>query len=233
MKYLCLLLAVSFTSMFLLAGSSGESEGLLETLRPAVKKATSEFDQIGNERRKQLEEVAAFMRKRLDDGKTADIMTICTHNSRRSHLSQVWAQTAAYFYGLSGVTTYSGGIEVTACNYRTIRALRRAGFSAVRVTEGENPVYLIQYSENQAPIKAYSKLFHVDENPQKDFVAMFVCDHASESCPLVKEAGLRSPIFYDDPKASDGTPAEDASYDASSQRIAREMFYLMSKVSGD
>ncbi|HRQ87312.1 MAG TPA: protein-tyrosine-phosphatase [Bacteroidia bacterium] len=212
------------------AAPSEKGPDVLETLLPAIQKATSEFDQIDAERKQQLEKVAAFIREHVKAGKPVELTTICTHNSRRSHLSQLWAQAAACYYGLEGVTTYSGGTEEAACNYRTVRALRRAGFSIAQSTEGENPVYLAQYSENHPPSKLYSKVFDTKENPQKDFVALFVCDHAAESCPVVPNAGLRIPILYVDPKASDGTPAEDATYDERCQQIAREMLYLMSKV---
>ena len=34
---------------------------------------------------------------------------ICTHNSRRSHLSQVWAKTMSDYFGVKGIKCYSGG----------------------------------------------------------------------------------------------------------------------------
>jgi protein-tyrosine-phosphatase len=203
---------------------------VLETLQPSVKQAISEFDRIDPERKKELKEAAAFIRERAAQGKPADLTFICTHNSRRSHLSQLWAQTAAQYYGLTNVTTYSGGTEVAACNIRTVRALRRAGFSIVQSSGGTNPVYLAQFSDTRPAVKMYSKLFTADENPQKNFAALFTCDHAAESCPVVKGAALRLPVLYVDPKASDDSPAEQQTYDERSQQIAREMFFMMSQV---
>jgi arsenate reductase len=195
-----------------------------------VKQAISEFDRIDPARQKELKEAAAFIRERATQGKSADLTFICTHNSRRSHLSQLWAQTAACYYGITNVAAYSGGTEVAACNIRTIRALRRSGFSIVQSTGGTNPVYLAQFSEAQPVVRMYSKLFMGEENPQRDFAALFCCDQAAGSCPIVKGAALRLPILYVDPKASDNSPAEQETYDERSQQIAREMFFLMSQV---
>jgi hypothetical protein len=203
---------------------------LLEPLRPSAKQAIAEFGRIDAERKKGLQQAASFIRQRLNEGKSADVTFICTANSRRSHLAQLWAQTAATYYGLTNVTTYSGGTQVATCNIRTIRTLRRAGFSIVQSSGGTNPVYLAQYSDARPAVKMYSKLFHGKENPQKDFAALFCCDQAAASCPVVTNAALRLPIPYVDPKASDNSPAEDATYDERSRQIAREMFYLMSAV---
>ncbi|HKX61459.1 MAG TPA: protein-tyrosine-phosphatase [Verrucomicrobiae bacterium] len=204
---------------------------LLETLRPSAHQAVAQFGQIDAERKTDLQQAAAFIRGRLRERKSTDVTFICTHNSRRSHLSQLWAQTAALYYGVSNVTTFSGGTEVSACNIRTVRVLRRAGFSIVQSSGGTNPVYLAQFSENRPAVKLYSKVFSTQENPQKEFAALFCCDSAASSCPVVPGAGLRLPILYLDPKVSDNSPKEQATYDERSRQIAREMFFLMSQAS--
>jgi protein-tyrosine-phosphatase len=206
---------------------------LIQPLVPSVKQAVGDFGRIDSTRKSELQRAAAFIRQRIEQGKPAEVTFVCVANSRRSHLAQIWAQTAAAYYGLANVTTYSGGTQVLACNIRTIRALRRAGFSIVQSTSGTNPVYLAQYSETRPAVKMYSKVYSAEENPQKDFAALFCCDQAAESCPVVTGAALRVPIPYVDPKAADNSPAEEATYDERSRQIAREMFYLMSTVKGD
>ena len=203
---------------------------LIETLRPSAKRAISEAGQIEPERVAALKKAAAYVSDRIAQGKPAELTFICTHNSRRSHLSQIWAQTAAVYYDLPNVTTYSGGTEATACNPRTVRTLRRAGFSIAQSTDGSNPLYLAQISETRPVTKMFSKKYSDASNPQKDFAAIFSCDQADGMCPVVEGAGLRMPILYVDPKKSDNTAAEDATYDERSRQIAREMFYLMSQV---
>ena len=227
--YLQMIRATLFAVMTLIPAFAAQAD-LLETLRPSVERAIAEFEQIPADRRAALKEAAAFVRERMEQGKAADLTFICTHNSRRSHLSQLWAQTAAAYYGLTNVTAHSGGTEVAACNIRTVRALRRAGFSVVQTGGGTNPVYLAQFSDSQPAVKMYSKLFLSEENPHAGFAALFTCDQAAGSCPVVKGAALRLPILYVDPKNADNSPAEESAYDERSRQIAREMFFLMSQV---
>jgi protein-tyrosine-phosphatase len=201
---------------------------LIEPLRSYVAEATAPFDSIPDERRSVLRQAATFIAQRREKGEPAALTFICTHNSRRSHLSQVWAQTAACCYGLSNVRTFSGGTAATACDVRTVRALRRAGFSVVASTEGDNPVYLVQYSEGAAPLKSYSKLYRAKENPQKDYAAMMCCSDVDERCPIVFGAAARISLHYQDPKVADNTPEESAKYDERCRQIAVEMSYVMS-----
>ena len=64
---------------------------------------------------------------------------ICTHNSRRSQFTQVWAKIISDYYGFN-INSFSGGTEVTNCNTRTIASFERMGFK-VKNTAGENPHY--------------------------------------------------------------------------------------------
>ena len=132
------------------------NDGLLPSLRPYVDEVAGDLDAVPAERKVVLDEIAGTIATRLKEGGEANLTFICTHNSRRSHLAQIWAQVAARYYGLEGVKTFSGGTEATACNIRTVRALRRAGFSVVDSTGGENPVYLVQYAEGAPPMRASS-----------------------------------------------------------------------------
>ncbi|MFZ4765656.1 MAG: protein-tyrosine-phosphatase [Roseimicrobium sp.] len=203
---------------------------LLESLEPAASQAIASFATIPEERQRELQEIALFVQSKLTASEPAQVTFICTHNSRRSHLSQVWAQTAAAYYGVTGFEAFSGGTEVTACNERTIAALKRAGFSITSTPAEMNPVYLVTYSANAEPIRSYSKVYQAAENPQSNFLAVMTCDHVDGSCPVVQGAALRVPLHFVDPKVADGKAEEAATYDERSQQIAREMFYLMSVV---
>lgn len=205
-------------------------EALLETLRPAARQAIAQVAEIPVERKADLNAIATHISTRLSAGDEAQLIFICTHNSRRSHLAQIWAQSAAAWYGINGVRTYSGGTEATACNIRTVRAMRRAGFSVVDTTGGENPHYLVQFSEALPPSHAFSKKFADEANPQQSFAAIMTCSSADEACPFVPGAAERFSIPYVDPKQADGTTEEAATYDHRSAQIAREMFYLMARV---
>jgi len=193
----------------------------------AVDSLAAATNDLSDERRAVLDPAAKFIASKLAAGKQAQLTFICTHNSRRSHLAQVWAQVAADYYGLKGISTYSGGTEATACNIRTVRALRRAGLQIVATTNDSNPRYLVQYAENRLPLTVFSKIYNSSPNPTEVYAAMMCCSDVDESCPVVHGAELRVPLHYIDPKASDNTPEEAVTYDERSQQIAGEMFYVM------
>lgn len=209
---------------------SSAHDGLLPALQPYVNAVAGELDLVGAERKTVLGAIAADLVTQLEAGKPAKLTYICTHNSRRSHMSQIWAQTAAYYYGLDRVQAYSGGTEVTACNCRTVTAMRRAGFTIEDATTGDNPLYLVRYAEDRPPIRAYSKLYNAAGNPKRDFVALMTCSSADRSCPIVNGAVARHAIHYADPRVCDDTPTETTAYNERCREIAREMFYLMAEV---
>jgi arsenate reductase (thioredoxin) len=209
---------------------SRSNANLLPALRPYVNEVANELGMISAERKVVLEAVASNIAARLAAGKTAQLTFICTHNSRRSHMSQIWAQTAAYYYGLNGVYAFSGGTQATACNCRTVAAMRRVGFAIEDATKGDNPLYLVRYAEDRPPIRAYSKLYNADANPERDFIALMTCSVADKTCPVVEGAISRYAIHYADPRLCDDTPTETAAYNERCREIAREMFYIMSEV---
>lgn len=194
-------------------------------LQKYVKARAAEFDLIPAERKKQLAQLAAYVVTCSKSNHPAQLTFICTHNSRRSHLAQIWAQVAAIHFGLPGVQTFSGGTAATAFNPRAIAALRRAGFEIPEPTATSNPHYQVRFHSASPPLDCFSKVYSESPNPQRDFCAVLVCSQADEACPLVPGAALRLSIPYDDPKAFDGTHAETEKYDERSQQIAREMLY--------
>ena len=210
---------------------SAKDTDVLPSLKPLIEQVTKEFDQIPEERQLALKKIALFIRSKVQAKETPQLTFICTHNSRRSHMSQIWAQTAATYYDVAGVKTFSGGVEATACNERTVAALTRAGFTITNSTPGEkNPVFLVKYSEQAEPIRAFSKIYSAEGNPKEKFVALMTCDHADKNCPVVAGSALRVAIPFVDPKVSDNTPAEAATYDERCRQIASEMFFLMKQV---
>lgn len=153
---------------------------------------------------------------------------ICTHNSRRSHLSQIWAQTMAYKFGVS-VKTFSGGTEATAFNPNAVDALKRAGFSITKKGD-DNPRYQVSFDEEDVPMTAFSKKYEDHPNPTTGFAAIMTCSEADSECPVVFGADKRIKLFYEDPKVADGTPQEAARYDERCRQIAIEMYYVFSQI---
>jgi arsenate reductase len=155
---------------------------------------------------------------------------ICTHNSRRSHLCQIWAQTAALFYDIPKVECYSGGTEATAMFSQIRETLIQQGFDIHTLSEGENPVHAIKSSPNSPPIIAFSKKYNHPYNPNSNYTAILTCDSANEACPIVSGAEQRFPILYQDPKIADGTPEMEQSYLSRSLQIANEMNHVFKAI---
>lgn len=189
-----------------------------------------EFDQIPEERKKALKKLALFVESKVKAGEKAELIFICTHNSRRSHISQVWAQAAAAYYGIPNVITYSGGTEATAFNPRAVKAMEEAGFKIKKTSEGTNPVYEVRFADDGVVIKAFSKKYDGEGNPKSGFGAVMTCSQADQNCPVVVGATVRIATPYDDPKDFDGTPQEAAKYTERVHQIGREILYAFSLI---
>jgi arsenate reductase len=195
---------------------------LLETI------ASLPISLITSERKAHLKDMAEYLREKLRTGKEIRLNFICTHNSRRSQLAQIWAQTAAAYYGIEAYC-YSGGVEVTSFNPRAVAAIQRDGFKVVQ-KEGENPICFVLFGNDSEPIVTFSKLYDDPINATKDFAAVMTCDHADENCPFIPGAEKRFPLRFEDPKAFDNSPLEEKMYSERSHQIAAELFYLFEKV---
>jgi len=199
---------------------------MFKKLEATINEIKQGFDEIPSDRKKLLSEVADFISQELDENGTVKLNFICTHNSRRSHLAQIWTQTAAAYNNIDGVETFSGGTEATAFNPRAVAAIERAGFE-VENPGGKNPEYRIQFDEDAEPMVCFSKTFDDPANPSKDFAAIMTCSDADANCPFVPGATFRKPVTYNDPKEADGTVKEQEIYDERCMQIGTEMFYMM------
>lgn len=201
---------------------------LTDTLAHTVERLTREFHLIPVKRKELLGAFSAFIQEKIKSGEEIKLNFICTHNSRRSHIAQLWAQLAAYYYSIPGVTAFSGGTEATAFNPRAVRAMKEAGFDIVEAAQGDNPVYAVTFSKSASPVKVFSKKYDDPVNPKKGFAAVMTCSHADAHCPVVTGASKRIAITYDDPKDFDGSPQEEAKYRERVLQIGREMLYAFS-----
>ena len=179
---------------------------------------------ISDQRKELLKPLKEYLSSKIKQKSVVNLNFICTHNSRRSQLSEVWAKITGDFYGLN-INTFSGGIEITACNERTINSLSRLGFKTKNLG-GENPHYEIKYADNKTPITLFSKLYDDPANPKTGFAAVMSCSHADENCPFIPGAEKRISLPYEDPKAYDNTADEAKIYDERSIQIATEMEYV-------
>ena len=180
------------------------------------------------ERIKVLQPLINYIQDKVNSTTSVNLNFICTHNSRRSQFSQIWAQTAADLYEID-VNCYSGGVEVTAFNERAVQSMKSCGFRVS--SEGAiNPTYSVKYSEHSKSITAFSKVFDDPVNEANEFAAIMTCSHADENCPFIPGTEQRIPVRYEDPKEFDDTPVESEMYDERSKQIASEMFYVFSQI---
>jgi arsenate reductase len=203
------------------AGLFSEIENFINTLNDNV---------IATQRQEILQPLIDFIQNKINHSQEIRLHFICTHNSRRSHLSQVWAQTMAFHFNVKNVFCYSGGTESTAIYPTVITTLKNIGFEIEALSARENPIYSIKFSKNEHPIIGFSKKLDSDFNPKTEFAAVMTCAQADGGCPFIFGAEKRIPTTYEDPKAFDNTPFESEKYHERSLQIASELHYIFSKI---
>jgi len=183
---------------------------------------------INQNRKELLLPLRDYLAHKIKQKKEVNLNFICTHNSRRSQFLQVWAKVIADFYGLD-INTFSGGIEITACNERTIHTFERLGFS-INKPRGENPHYELKYKSDKTPLILFSKIYSEVPNPKNNFAAVMTCTHAEENCPFIPGAEKRISLPFEDPKDFDNTSEEAEQYEKRSLEIATEMKYIFNEL---
>ncbi len=195
-------------------------------LQVYVKERIAEFDLISKERKTKLKRLAKEIQGM--NGEPVNLIFICTHNSRRSHMAHLWASLGAKFYEAEGIASFSGGTEATAFNPMAVNAIKDAGFRVSTKIPGANPVYLVSHPGIEEGIRVFSKKYSDPPNPARGFLAVMTCSDADEACPIVAGASSRHAITYEDPKAYDGTPEAREAYAERCRQIAREMLFTCS-----
>ena len=185
---------------------------------------------ISTERKGVLQPLVNYIQEKTNENKTIRLNFICTHNSRRSHLSQVWAQAMATYFSIDKVYSYSGGTEATALFSVAANTLSNQGFKIKKISDTQNPIYSIKHSDNEAAVIGFSKTYDDSFNPQSEFAAILTCSSADAGCPFIAGAEKRIPITFEDPKAFDNTPIQEEKYQERSVQIATELFFIFNQI---
>ncbi|MCA2979836.1 MAG: protein-tyrosine-phosphatase [Myxococcaceae bacterium] len=178
--------------------------------------------------RARLSALVEALRRERSRGGSLDVVFVCTHNSRRSHMAQLLGAVAARRANVAA-RTFSAGTEATAFNPRAVAALVRAGFD-IPPADGPNPRYQVRWSPTAPPLEAFSKALGDPSLPSAGFVAVMTCTQADAACPLVKGAVARVAVPYEDPKVADGTPAEAGRYDERVEQLGRDLAWVFREV---
>ncbi len=203
---------------------------MLKAVKNYLLKAKAQQQFIPAERKKLLLEIADYIHTKRENNQEINLNFICTHNSRRRHLGQIWAGVIAHFFKIDGVNTFSGGTEVTAFNPRAVAALQRAGLLIKQKAESQNPVYVVKFDEALNGFECFSKVYDDVVNPKENFAALMTCSQAEAECPLILGAEKRFSLHYEDPKNADDTPEEQQCYDDRSLQIAAELFFVFNNI---
>ncbi|MCG7280869.1 protein-tyrosine-phosphatase [Chryseobacterium taklimakanense] len=187
-------------------------------------------NKISEERKQVLQPLIDYIREKRTHKEKIRLNFICTHNSRRSHLSQIWAQTMAHYFRIDNVECFSGGTEATAMFPKVAETLAKQGFEITKLSENQNPVYAIKFDKDEMPVVGFSKKYDDPFNPESGFCAVMTCSSADQGCPFIAGADKRIPVRYEDPKMYDGNAEMDEKYLQKSLEIGQEMFYVFSKV---
>ncbi|TVZ57255.1 arsenate reductase [Lutibacter sp. Hel_I_33_5] len=184
---------------------------------------------LDTDRKTLLAKIADTIAKELQENKVVNLNFICTHNSRRSQLGQVWGYYAAQYFDVN-INAFSGGTEVTAFFRNTVKTLQSVGFNFdVEDFSHQNPKYSISFEGAEKSILGFSKVFDDPQNNQP-FLAITTCNNADENCPFIPSALHRFHLPFVDPKHSDGSDLQDETYLKTNEQIAGEVYFIFSEV---
>lgn len=185
---------------------------------------------LSEERRNILVSVAIKITEELEDRGKINLNFICTHNSRRSQMAQVWSFFASEYFNIANICSFSGGTEVTAFHRNTVKCLQQKGFQFnVEDFSHQNPKYLISFPGATQSILGFSKHYDNESNDYP-YLAITTCDSANESCPFIPDAIERFHLPFLDPKKADNTENQNETYAKTCKQIAGEVYFIFDQV---
>ncbi len=185
---------------------------------------------ISADRQKVLQPLVEYILAKKTNNQPTALNFICTHNSRRSHLAQIWAQAMASYFSIKNIYCYSGGTEATALFSMIATVLQEQGFTISKLSLEPNPIFAIKHAENEMASICFSKKYNDAFNPKNNYCAIPTCNSANETCPIIIGAESRIPIMYIDPKEFDNTPQQMEMYTKRSLEIGEEMWWVFNNV---
>lgn len=195
---------------------------------PILKQLNAET--VSTERKEVLNKLADAINQSYAQCGSVKLNFICTHNSRRSIFSQVWASVISEYLQLPSIEVYSGGTEVTKVFPQVIKTLKEQGVTIFSEDKSENPKFQFKSPQHKKEVLLFSKLYNDEANPSENFIAVMTCNSADADCPFIPGAFKRISTPFVDPKFSDGSDKMDKIYEQTSVEIATELMYVLNKV---
>jgi len=185
---------------------------------------------IDEDRANLLQSIALFISNEIKENKKVNLNYICTHNSRRSQLAQVWSCYATQYFKLKNIESFSGGTAVTAFFRNTVKTLQEVGFKfQILEFSHQNPEYLISYKNCTNPVLGFSKLYDNKHN-NKPYIAITTCSSADKNCPFIPDAIQRFHLPFNDPKSFDNTLYQSEKYLEANKQIAGEIHFIFNLI---
>ncbi|MCB0704825.1 MAG: protein-tyrosine-phosphatase [Saprospiraceae bacterium] len=187
----------------------------------------TEWPGISAHRKEQLNMLSQLILEHHAHSPEINLLFVCTHNSRRSQLGEVWMHAVAIYYDLPWLHAFSAGTETTAFNDRMVHALQQAGFPLIKTKTSENSEFSLSLPGSGSSDRAlFSKSWSDPSIPKTGLLAIMVCTDAEQNCPFIPGAIARFPLPYEDPKEADDSPEEELAYQLKVREIGLEMLYL-------
>jgi len=190
----------------------------------------SSFDLIPPQRKELLNNLSFIIDKNCNNDEVLNLIFVCTHNSRRSQFANIWGYIASIYYDLPLLKIYSCGTEESSLNINVLNTSKKTGFKVFSGgTKNSNINYQLFYSDNNH-IECYSKKIFHPSLPKTNIISVMTCSDADQNCPIIPNSIVRFSMTYDDPKIYDNTKECGQQYKQTESIIAREIFYVFSKI---
>ncbi len=160
---------------------------------PVFNKFFSRIDSFNpnQKRKKRLDNIASVINENLN--KTRSIVFLCTHNSRRSQICEVWGKVFAEIYRKK-ININSAGAFKTVVHSQVYESIVKCGL----VVDNKKEIFF-----DKKKFKLNSKT--IDSLTMKNFIAVMTCSNAEKSCPNDPRSIRNIKMFFNDPRIYDET----------------------------
>tara|TARA_Y100001949_G_C15986510_1_gene330879 strand:+ start:2001 stop:2567 length:567 start_codon:yes stop_codon:yes gene_type:complete len=185
---------------------------------PVFNKFFSRIDSFNpnQKRKKRLDNIASVINENLN--KTRSIVFLCTHNSRRSQICEVWGKVFAEIYRKK-ININSAGAFKTVVHSQVYESIVKCGL----VVDNKKEIFF-----DKKKFKLNSKT--IDSLTMKNFIAVMTCSNAEKSCPNDPRSIRNIKMFFNDPRIYDETDKMSREYLNTTIYIAEELNYIFKNI---